>query len=187
MVKASRAPRSASFRAAAALRSSSSRHSPLQASLGGVLVDSRPWDWDVLSGPSRPPKWQSSELWYFRPAGVRLRRRRLSPIRLHRPEGGLRLRVSDRVLTPTAPGVAEGEHATSGLAPKRVETGVVRPQGWSGGVIIAIYSARWFRLGLCLLGVVTAPLIFEPIVRSGGLDALDWRWSSTSSFRGLLL
>jgi hypothetical protein len=63
--------------------------------------------------------------------------------------------------------------ATSGLAPKRVETGVMRPQGRARGVVIAIYSARWFRLGLCLLGIVAAPLIFEPVVRSGGVDALD--------------
>ena len=63
--------------------------------------------------------------------------------------------------------------ATSGLAPQRAETGVTPLESRPRGVIAAIYSARWFRVGLCLLGVAAAPLIFEPIVRSDGLGALD--------------
>ena len=34
-------------------------------------------------------------------------------------------------------------------------------------------SSHWFRVSLCAVGIVTAPLIVLPIVRSGGLAALD--------------
>jgi signal transduction histidine kinase len=43
----------------------------------------------------------------------------------------------------------------------------------SGRAVGAVFSRRWFRLALCLLGIATAPLIVLPVVRSGGLDALD--------------
>jgi signal transduction histidine kinase len=34
-------------------------------------------------------------------------------------------------------------------------------------------SSHWFRVALCLIGIATAPLIVLPLVRSGGLAALD--------------
>ncbi len=34
-------------------------------------------------------------------------------------------------------------------------------------------STHWFRVALCLIGIATAPLIVLPVVRSGGLAALD--------------
>ena len=34
-------------------------------------------------------------------------------------------------------------------------------------------SSHWFRVALCLIGIATAPLIVLPVVRGGGLAALD--------------
>lgn len=39
--------------------------------------------------------------------------------------------------------------------------------------VAVVVAKRWFRVSLCALGIAAAPLIVLPVVRGGGLDALD--------------